>query len=162
MGFSFSFFLCPLTRTDIGSLRKLSLPLGWRYCLSWCTPRAISIPDLLIVSFFSLSLSPFLSKTFLPISIPKNFGQTCIGKFLPKLLGQKKFESVRLDTFTIPIPPPAGGSHLVFDSETTLSPWDDPLPLKKNSGKAPKVIRRKNSWSAFPLVGDSVTGPFPF
>jgi hypothetical protein len=43
-------------------------------------------------------------------------------KFLAKLLWQKKFETVYLDTFTIPIPLPAGGSHWVFDFQITLFP----------------------------------------
>jgi hypothetical protein len=43
-------------------------------------------------------------------------------KFLAKLLWQKKFETVYLDIFTIPIPLPAGGSHWVFDFQITLFP----------------------------------------
>jgi len=34
-------------------------------------------------------------------------------------------------------------------------------PLWKNNGKALQVICLRNSWSAFPLVGDSVTGSLP-
>jgi hypothetical protein len=48
---------------------------------------------------------------------------------LAKLFWQKKFESVYLDTFAIPIPLPAGGSHWVFDSQITPFPWDDPPSL---------------------------------
>jgi hypothetical protein len=34
-------------------------------------------------------------------------------------------------------------------------------PLWKNNGKAPQVFCLRNSWSAFPLVGDFVTISLP-
>jgi hypothetical protein len=87
----------------------------------------------------------------MPISCKKMGGPNTQRKNFVKTFMAEKFESVRLDTFTIPIPLPAGGSHWVFDSQTTPFPWDDPLSstcpmtilLKRIVGRLPGDLTEK-------------------
>jgi hypothetical protein len=46
---------------DMGPPHKHPLQLGWRYCLSEYTPRAISTPDLFVVDFVT---GPFPFRRF--------------------------------------------------------------------------------------------------
>ncbi len=72
-----------------------------------------------------------LFKNFLSIAIPKNFGATKQG-------------GLYTEGICISIQTPEGGRSWVFDSQTTPSPWNDPL-----SASCPMTILLKNSWSAF-------------
>jgi len=101
----------------------LPLPPGWRYCLFGYSPRATSIPDLFNTSFSSSSERPFtFEKCFHQSPYQEILPEPFKENFLKKFLGQRKLESVCLDTLTIPIPLPAGGSHWVFDSQATPFP----------------------------------------